>query len=120
MSSIFAIEDDLDTGLLLKMLLEEENHVVTLFTDPEEFLSRLGGETPDLIVSDIMLPKVDGYTLITNLLQDPRLAAIPVIMVTAKSSTRETFKSLPNVKAFLGKPYNKYVLVHMVERALQK
>ena len=120
MANIFVVDDAVELGVLVKTLLEDENHVITLFADPEEAFARLQNTVPDLIMVDVMMPKMDGYTLCTKLLEDHRLSGVPVIVLTAKSSTREAFKSLPNVVSFLEKPYKKVVLAHMVERALAK
>src|SRR4051812_16088295 len=119
MAKIYVIDDAVELAVLVKTILEEDNHDITVFADPLEALGRLGQDAlPDLILVDVMMPKVDGYTFCTTLLADPRLSSVPVVVLTAKSSTRETFKALPNVVSFLEKPYNKVVLAHMVERAL--
>ena len=120
MATIVVVDDAVELGVLVKTILEEDNHDVTLFTDPTKVLERLQTAAPDLLMIDVMMPKMDGYTLCTKLLEEPRLADIPVVVLTAKSDTRDTFKSLPNVRSFLEKPYNRVVLSHMVERALQK
>ena len=120
MSNIFVIEDGPEMAMLLKVVLEEDNHEVTLFSDSQQAAARLEAEIPDVIVLDVMLPKVDGYTLCAGWDADPRLSCVPVIVVTAKGSVREMFKAHPNVTAFLEKPFNNVVLQHMVERALKK
>ena len=120
MANIFVIDDAVELGVLVKTLLEEENHVITLFTGAEQALEKLQNATPDLILVDVMMPKMDGYTFCTRLLENPRLASIPVVVLTAKASTRDTFKLLANVVSFLEKPYKKIVLAHMVERALER
>ena len=120
MAKIFVVDDAVELAMLVKSLLHEENHDVTVFTDPDEAWKALKAGPPELIMLDVMMPKMDGYTFCTKLLEDPQLSSIPVVVLTAKANTRDAFKLLTNVVSFLEKPYKKVVLTHMVERALQK
>lgn len=120
MANIYVVEDEIDIAMLLKSILENDGHDVTLFSNGEEALAAIRQTLPDLIVLDVMLPRVDGYTFCGKLQEDSRTRELPVVVTTAKGKMRETFKSFPNVTAFLDKPFNHIVLTGMVERALKK
>lgn len=121
MANIMVVDDAVDLAVLCKTYLEMENHDVVMFTEPEKAWDSLQGAAalPDLIMLDVMMPVLDGYTFCSRLLEDPRLREVPVIILTAKAQTKETFKLLTNVSAFLAKPYNQVVMMHMVDKALK-
>jgi CheY-like chemotaxis protein len=116
--TILAIEDDLEICTLYKFLMEKEGYFVKEAHSGREALVALGLEdvprggdshlvnlVPDLILLDIMLPEIDGYTVLSKILQNDALKEIPVIVVTAKSRMSDLFSSSPNVKAFFSKPF---------------
>jgi DNA-binding response OmpR family regulator len=119
MAKIYVIDDDPSLSVLIKTILDEDNHDVTIFPDAEEGLNAIRQSPPELVLVDVMMPKLDGYSFCQALQQEPSLAQLPVIVVTAKASIRESFKEFPNVSAFLDKPFKRIVLSGMVERALR-
>ena len=120
MANIFIVEDSIEIGTLLKMILDEEGHTTTLYGDGAEALAALEKTLPDLIVLDVMMPRMDGYTFCGRLQESERTRGIPVIIVTAKDQMRESFKAFPNTVTFLKKPFINVVLTAMVDRALKK
>ena len=120
MANIFIVEDSIEIGTLIKMLLDEEGHTTTLLGDGGQALAALKKTLPDLIVLDVMMPVVDGYTFCGILQENELTRSIPLIIVTAKDQMCETFKAFPNAVTFLKKPFIGVVLTAMVERALKK
>ncbi len=73
---------------------------------------------PDLILTDCMMPRVDGFTLVTALAQDERMRSVPVIVLTSKAKMEEPFKQLPNVKGFLAKGASPSTVLQLVRKTL--
>ncbi|MGA9770041.1 MAG: response regulator [Blastocatellia bacterium] len=80
---ILLVEDDADTRFALAMLFEMEGFDVTTAGDGEEAYSQAVSERPDLIVTDINMPNVDGLSLIKMISADGRTAGIPIVAVSA-------------------------------------
>jgi DNA-binding response OmpR family regulator len=81
---ILIIEDDLDMAASVKIRLEANNYEVHLAKDGMDGLNMARIEKPDLIILDIMLPKLDGYKVCRMLKFDDRYKSIPIILLTAK------------------------------------
>ncbi|MBI5244688.1 MAG: response regulator [Elusimicrobia bacterium] len=63
-------------------------------------------ELPELAILDIMMPSIDGYTVCKRLLENEATRRIPLVILTAKSRTKDIFQTLPNVAAFFEKPFD--------------
>src|SRR5579871_3485448 len=106
MARILLVEDERDIVEILHMLLEHGEHEVLTACDGEEALEVARREKPDLILLDVMLPKMDGVTVNKHLLEDPKTRRIPVIVVTTSSAQDNTLTGQENVKLYLQKPLN--------------
>lgn len=80
---IMYVEDNPGNRLLIRRVLEAEGYAVMEAEDSETALQALEHETPNLILMDINLPKVDGYTLTGQLRQRAELQSVPIIALTA-------------------------------------
>lgn len=125
MARILIVEDEQAIVTLMTFILEKSGHEVQAAYNGLEALGLLGVEPkspaaplPDLIVLDVMMPVMDGHTMSLRLREDPRTAAIPLLVVTAKGDTRALFDEMPGVAAFFGKPFNPKDLREAVARAL--
>jgi two-component system, cell cycle response regulator DivK len=92
--TILHIEDNLDNRVLVRRLLTAENYQVVEATDAFEAVECLHRYTPDLILMDINLPEVDGYTLTAKLKTIPRVRNIPIIAITANALRGDREKTL--------------------------
>jgi two-component system chemotaxis sensor kinase CheA len=81
--SILVVDDSLTTRTLEKSILEAHGYKVLIAVDGIDALDKLRTQIPDLVISDIQMPRLDGFGLLQALKKDPRLARIPVIMVTS-------------------------------------
>ncbi|OIO72909.1 MAG: hypothetical protein AUJ85_09090 [Elusimicrobia bacterium CG1_02_37_114] len=120
--TILIIEDDIEVRRLLKFLLEKDNYSVVEIGDGQEACERLGlakpaAESPglqviepSLILLDIVLPNVDGYSILSKLLQYENTRNIPVIVVSVKSQMADLLLSNANVKHFFPKPFDPKIL----------
>lgn len=106
------VDDERDVVTMLKFLLEKDGHRVLTAFNGQEALARLGvepaGERPelDVIITDVLMPVLDGYALATRLAEDARARLIPLLVLTAKGDTRNLFQVLPNVGATIEKPFD--------------
>ena len=82
------VDDSITTRTLEKGILESSGFLVTLAVDGMDALARLQVETFDLIISDVEMPRMDGFTLVTEIKKQPKLSKIPIIMVTSLEKPR--------------------------------
>ncbi|MEN6545290.1 MAG: response regulator, partial [Armatimonadia bacterium] len=88
--------------------------------DGIEALEKVKTENPDMVVLDVMMPRMDGFEVLKNLQADPRYQNIPVIMLTAKAQDADIFKGWASgVSSYLTKPFNPRELLVFVERIFQ-
>ena len=82
-AKILYIEDNIDNMILVKRILEIEGYEVIQAETGEEGLTKAFESHPDIVITDINLPDIDGYTITTKLKQDQGTAHIPIIAMTA-------------------------------------
>jgi two-component system chemotaxis sensor kinase CheA len=93
--TILVVDDSITTRTLEKNIMEAAGYRVKLATDGEEALAALLAEDlPDLIISDVNMPRLDGFGLTHRLRQDKRYAAIPVILVTSLDSPADKARGI--------------------------
>lgn len=118
MARVLVVDDERDVVDLVKFLLERKGHETTEAYDGEAGLEQAILGQPDLIIMDIMMPKMDGYTACSCLMQNENTRKIPVIVLTAKGQARESFELSHNVRFFLEKPFDPKDLQSKVDEAL--
>jgi len=118
MKKILIAEDEKDIVDVLKMGLELEGYEVIVAYDGEETLRKLKEEKPDLLLLDIMMPKVDGYSISVKMKEDEELKNIPIIVITGKGEMRKVFEETKNIDGYLEKPFPIEVLIKEVKRVL--
>lgn len=112
MAHILIVDDERDVVTLLQFLLEKDGHRISVAYNGQEALEKLGVvpkaevELPDLIVLDVMMPVMDGYTVSAKLAEDPEARLVPVLVLTAKGEMRDLFQLAPNVAAYIEKPFD--------------
>lgn len=119
MAKILAVDDERHIARLVQVNLERQGHQVTVAYDGEEALQKVAQERPDLIVCDVMMPRKDGFQVLTELKADPATADIPVIMLTAKAQDADVFRGWSSgVDCYLTKPFQPQELINFVQRVL--
>jgi CheY-like chemotaxis protein len=83
---VLVVDDNPDMRVYLQRLLGEHWDVTTA-TDGEQALRLAEQLTPDLVLADVMLPRMDGFELLTRIRAEERLAEIPVVLLTARART---------------------------------
>jgi two-component system chemotaxis sensor kinase CheA len=86
---ILVVDDSITTRTLEKSILEAHGYEVRLSVDGRDALSQLRTELPDVVVSDIEMPHMDGFELLRAMKEDKRLTNVPVILVTSRSDTKD-------------------------------
>ncbi len=103
---ILVVDDDPADRLLLKRLLGSQGYDVREVADGESALAELRRDPPDLVILDVLLPRVDGYDVCRRLKGDPRTRLIPVIMITGLDHFEARLRGVDlGVDDFLVKPY---------------
>jgi CheY-like chemotaxis protein len=101
---ILVVEDDTSIRELLVELLESEGYSVSSAVNGLEGLKILQAQTnPDLILIDLMMPVMDGYSFRSEQLKNSKWAAIPTVVMSAEANAKEKMKNF-NITAFLSKP----------------
>jgi two-component system alkaline phosphatase synthesis response regulator PhoP/two-component system response regulator VicR len=116
---IMAVDDERHIVRLIQVNLERAGYqVVTAFDGPEA-LKKVESDKPDLIVLDVMMPKMDGFEVLKRLQANPETREIPVVMLTAKAQDADVFRGWASgVSAYLTKPFNPLELLTFVKRIL--
>ncbi len=83
MAYILIVDDEPDLRFLLRIILEQASHTVVEASHGQQALERMQAERPELIMTDLMMPVMDGKELIRRLKLDPNLRDVPVVLVTA-------------------------------------
>ena len=116
---ILVVEDSKTQAIKLKLLLEEQKYKVFLAADGREGLKAARAHQPTLIISDVIMPKMDGYELSRAIKADRELQNIPIILLTTLSDMEDIFKGLNvGVDYYLTKPFEDQFLLAKVESLL--
>jgi twitching motility two-component system response regulator PilG len=119
--TVLVVEDSPTTRKVIKMTLTSGNFRVVEAADGVEALSRLNEERPDLVLLDIMLPKIDGYRVLSILKKNSDTKDIPVVMLTSKNRIIDKVKGkLSAASAYLTKPFKPAELIDMVNTIIVK
>lgn len=122
--NILVAEDEHDIAQIVKFLLESKGHKVTICPNGEEALKTIPDLMPDLLILDVMMPKMSGFALVKELKKDEKLAGIPILMVSgiSKGSDKsdEFWQNGMGVEDYITKPFEPKDLVTRVENLLRK
>jgi DNA-binding NarL/FixJ family response regulator len=122
MTKQLLVVDD-DPGLLLAVseTMRAEGYEVQTARRAAEAMVRVAESLPDLIISDIRMPGMDGYALVRNLRASPRSRLVPIIFLTAKDETADRITGFRSgVDAYVTKPFEPEELVAIVKSILER
>lgn len=118
---ILIVEDDKHNLELLRVVLETHGFEIITATTGEEALTAAREEKPALIMMDMQMPVMDGYTATRHLKADPELAAVPVVVVTAYALTGDREKALAcGCVDYITKPINTRELPERLNKILAR
>jgi CheY-like chemotaxis protein len=119
-SRVLIADDNLQNCELLDVYLSQEPYEVAFAHDGEETIKRVAEFEPDLILLDIMMPKLSGYEVAKQLKQDEEFGKIPILMVTALNEMGDIEKAVAaGADDFLSKPVNRIELTTRVRSLLR-
>lgn len=117
---ILYIEDNRDNRLLVKRVLEAEGYTFLEAADAHDGLRQVLAEPPDLILMDINLPEVDGYTTTARIKSTPGLERVKVVAITANVMKGDREKTLAaGCDGYIQKPIDVDQLPHQIARFLE-
>jgi len=117
---ILVVDDERHIVRLVEVNLTRAGYDIVTAYDGVEALESVKSDTPDMIVLDVMMPRMDGFEVLRRLQADPETQNIPVIMLTAKAQDADIFKGWSSgVSSYLTKPFNPRELLTFVERIFQ-
>lgn len=120
-AQLLLVDDEPGLREAVQAYLEDCGFAVRVARDATEALGLLEQFLPDLVISDIMMPKVDGYQFLKHLREDDRFKALPVIFLTAKGMTMDRIQGYQaGCDAYLSKPFDPDELVAIVENLLDR
>lgn len=111
---ILVVDDDPRVLRLLQVNLKRYGFVVETAGNGAEALIRLRARRPDVLVSDVMMPEMDGYELLANVRRDPSLAYLPIILMGVFTSNGFWYYEA----SLLTKPFNPFELFMIIKRLL--
>jgi len=113
---VLVVDDSITVRRVTQRLLQREGYRVALAADGLQALERLAEEKPAVVLSDIEMPRMDGFDLARNIRADQRWAQLPIVMITSRIAEkhREHAREL-GVNHYLGKPYSEEELLSLVK-----
>lgn len=119
-NKILLVDDDPEISSLVQYALEAAGHQIRICDNGREVVDALRTYKPDLLLLDVMLPGIDGYSLANLISEDAATKEIPIIVLSALEPSRTMFQKFPQVSAFMTKPFNTDDLLEAVKTALAK
>lgn len=127
MAKILVVDDERDVVELIDFILTKAGHEVIHAYNGREALEIIGlmpfdkpSVKPDLVVLDIMMPDVDGYTVQSKMMENESMRSIPIVILTARGQMKELFGMASNVAAYIEKPFDPKILRDKVNQLIQK
>jgi two-component system alkaline phosphatase synthesis response regulator PhoP len=116
---ILIVDDDPAIRRLLSHSLELEGYLVATASDGEEALDQLPVADPDVVVLDIMMPRMNGLDVLERIRRDPNTADLPVILLTAKAAKEDVWEGWQRgVDYYMTKPFDVEELLRFIEYVL--
>ncbi len=118
---LLLIDDDPNLILLVKDYLEFRGYQVMTAENGREALELLDHNIPDMIICDVMMPEMDGYSLVKHIREEPKTTTIPVLFLSAKGQSQDRVKGLnEGADVYMVKPFEPEELVAQVESSLNQ
>ncbi|MCI0993983.1 Hpt domain-containing protein [Pseudomonas corrugata] len=112
---VLVVDDSVTVRKVTSRLLERHGMHVLTAKDGVDAMALLSEHTPDLMLLDIEMPRMDGFEVATQVRDDPRLAHLPIIMITSRTGQKHRDRAMAiGVNDYLGKPYQESVLLESI------
>ncbi len=117
MAVVLVVDDEFGIALLLKDVLEDEGHRVLVANNGRQALERVAEEAPNLVITDYMMPVMDGAALLDALERDPALASIPTVVMSSMPEAAFAERSR-HYAFYVRKPFQIYEFLEALKRFL--
>ena len=118
---ILVVDDEPPIVRLMEFILARQGHEMLVAVNGEEALEKVRTLKPDLVLLDIMMPRIDGYEVARTLRADPAYSRLPIIMLSAKAQEDDIRKGMDvGVDEYITKPFSPEHLVHVVSDYLNR
>lgn len=118
---VLLVDDEAGLREAVQAYLEDSGFTVETASNATEGWDKLQLSTPDVLISDIMMPQVDGYQFLAQVREDPRFKSLPVVFLTARGMTSDRIQGYSaGVDAYLPKPFDPEELVAMVSNLIER
>ncbi|HZM37316.1 MAG TPA: Hpt domain-containing protein [Burkholderiales bacterium] len=116
---VMVVDDSLTVRKVTRRLLEREGYRVITAKDGVDAVQLLKDTAPDVMLIDIEMPRMDGFELARTVRGDPRIAGVPIIVITSRTAGKHRAHATElGANAFLGKPYQEAELLQEIEKVL--
>jgi CheY-like chemotaxis protein len=117
MSHILVVDDDPANRDILRARLEKAGHDVTEAANGEEGIQRSAALMPDLVILDVMMPKVDGLQVCREIKDNPKTKNIPIVMLTASGQQIDKLRGWESgADEYMSKPWDAAELLQVIEK----
>lgn len=119
---VLVVDDSLTVRKITTRLLSREGFRVDSAKDGVDALEKMNDRVPDMVLLDVEMPRMDGFELARVMRSDPRLSAVPIIMITSRTADKHRKHAMDiGVNVYLGKPYQEQQLIdHIAEQLWQE
>jgi len=120
LAKILVVDDEPDTVDLVKLVLETEGYQTSVAYNGEEALEMIKIDKPDMVLLDIMMPKMDGWAIRKKIIDNEETRDMPIVMLTAKAQPIDKMIGLHvvGVTDYITKPFGRHELIDSVKKAL--
>jgi twitching motility two-component system response regulator PilH len=120
MSTVLIVEDSVTQREMITELLQGSGLTVTVANDGMEALEHIEGAQPDLVVLDIVMPRMNGYEVCRRLKSDPKTQRLPVVMCSSKGEEFDRYWGMKQgADAYIAKPFQPTELIGTVKQLLR-
>lgn len=121
MSIVLVVEDSVTQREMIEDLLKGSGLIVKTAGDGIEALEQMQGSCPDIVVMDIVMPRMNGYELCRRIKTDPKTERVPVVMCSSKGEEFDRYWGMKQgADAYIAKPFQPQELVGTVKQLLRK
>ncbi len=118
--TVLAVDDERSIVRLVQVNLQRAGYNVVTASDGKQALDMIEAEPPDMVISDVMMPFMDGFELLKRLKQNPVTRELPIIMLTAKAMDSDVYEGWrAGADFYLTKPFNPQELLMWVRRIFE-
>lgn len=118
--TVLVVNDEADMLNVVQYALKKAGYQVVTCDNGRNVWGAIQESKPDLMILDVMLPGIDGYSLGIKISQEESTKRLPIIVMTALEPSKTLFQKFPQVKGFISKPFKTEFLIQTVEDAIGK